>query len=73
VHCSGCCCHLQIKQACFWQLPPHRFWLHWCEGLTVLEAFLVTSWAAMHIILARDMVADMSKGIEACTCSAADN
>eukprot|EP00879_Flechtneria_rotunda_P017062 GHRR01017869.1.p1 GENE.GHRR01017869.1~~GHRR01017869.1.p1 ORF type:complete len:271 (+),score=49.52 GHRR01017869.1:89-901(+) len=46
----------QVKQACAQQLPPYRFWLQWCEGLSVLEAVLVIGWAVMHIVVVNDLV-----------------
>lgn len=65
--------HLQMKQVCYWQLPPRRFWLNWCDGLTVLEAFLVAAFAALHIILVNDLVVYYSRQMDACECNGCEH
>jgi hypothetical protein len=34
---------------------PSRFWLWWCDGLSVFEAFLVAGWTTAHIIAVKEL------------------
>jgi hypothetical protein len=48
---------------------PSRFWLWWCDGLSVFEALLVAGWTTAHIIGIREMFVYYEARNHTCECA----
>jgi hypothetical protein len=47
---------------------PARFWLWWCDGLTVFEALLLAGWLVAHFITLKEMTAYYTHEEHICEC-----